>query len=98
MPRRLDAREAGFAQAFEELLNLKRASEEDVAAVARAIVADVRARGDEAVAEYTKRFDKPDTGHAEPTAEVLEAIDTAAARIEAYHRRQLPKDESFTDE
>jgi histidinol dehydrogenase len=98
MPRRLDAREPGFAQGFEEFLNLKRASEEDVAAVVRAIIAGVRARGDEAVAEYTKRFDKPDAGHAAPTAEVLDAIDVAAARIEVYHRRQLPKDESFTDE
>jgi histidinol dehydrogenase len=58
MARRLDARATDFESAFTELLNAKRESEEDVAASVRAIVADVRARGDAALVDYAKRFDK----------------------------------------
>ena len=98
MARRLDARAPDFAGAFEALLDAKRAIEDDVAATVKAIVADVRARGDEAVAEYTRRFDKPEQVQGDVAPDVLEAIDVAATRIEAYHRRQLPKDERYTDE
>ncbi|HWA90972.1 MAG TPA: histidinol dehydrogenase [Rhizomicrobium sp.] len=96
MVRRLDARAPGFAAQLDALL--KRDGEDDVAAAVKAIVADVRARGDAAVAEYTKRFDKPDQPQPAPSPEALAAIDIAAARIEDYHRRQLPKDERYTDE
>jgi histidinol dehydrogenase len=98
MARRLDARAPDFANQFDALLHAKREIEQDVAATVKAIIADVRARGDEAVAEYTRRFDKPEADSAEPSADVLAAIDLAATRIEAYHRRQMPKDERFTDE
>ena len=58
MARRLDARAADFADAFDALLNATREAEEDVAATVRAIIADVRARGDAALIEFTERFDK----------------------------------------
>jgi len=111
MARRLDARAPGFAAQFDALLNAKREAEEDVAQVVRGIIKDVRARGDEALVELTNRFDR--AGVSVPTlrlttAEIgaaeghcakaqLDALDVAAARIETYHRRQLPKDEWFTD-
>src|SRR5271166_5444894 len=57
MPRRLDTGDPGFATAFAALLGDKRESAADVDADVRAILADVRARGDKAVIEYTKRFD-----------------------------------------
>ncbi len=110
MARRLDARAADFESAFKELLNAKRGSDEDVAASVRAIVADVRARGDAALVDYARRFDKVELTAARLTqdeiaaaegqcaAGVLDALDVAAKRIETYHRRQLPKDESFVDE
>jgi histidinol dehydrogenase len=112
MARRLNTRDAGFAQDFERLLFAKRDVEEDVAAGARAIIADVRARGDAALVELSNRFDRAgvtvetlrlcadEIGAAveQVTAERLGAIETAATRIEAYHRRQLPADERFTDE
>ena len=110
MVRRLDARAPDFGCAFQTLLDAKRESDEDVAQAVRAIVADVRARGDAAVREYTARFDKVEldalrltedeiaAAEAQCPREALDALDTAADRIEAYHRRQLPKDESFTDE
>ncbi len=98
MARRLDARAQDFASRFDALLHAKREIEEDVAATAKAIIADVRARGDEAVGAYTRRFDKPEAPGAEPSAAVLAAIDLAADRIEAYHRLQVPKDELYTDD
>jgi histidinol dehydrogenase len=74
-------------------------------------VKDVRARGGAAVAEYTQRFDKvvvdPDSlaakgidlfeAAARCKNEVREALDFAAARIEAYHKQQRPADHSFKD-
>jgi histidinol dehydrogenase len=110
MARRLDARAQDFESAFQTLLDAKRESDEDVAVSVRAIVADVRARGDDAVREYTARFDKVelaalrlsedeiDAAQAQCSRDALDALDTAARRIEVYHRRQLPKDESFVDE
>ena len=110
MVRRLDARAPDFESAFQTLLDAKRESDEDVAVSVRSIVADVRARGDAAVREYTARFDKVElealrlgedeiaAAEAQCPREAPGAVDTAADRIEVYHRRQLPKDESFVDE
>jgi histidinol dehydrogenase len=106
MPIRLDARDAGFEQEFTALLAMKREVSEDVDQVAGAIIADVRARGDAALIEYTERFDKlsltPQTlrvtdseiaaAFAACTREQLAALETARARIEAYHLRQKPAD------
>lgn len=106
MPIRLDARDAGFEQAFAALLTMKREVSEDVDQVAAGIIADIRARGDEALIDYTGRFDKLDltpatlrVGEAEIDAaidacppEQLAALETARARIEAYHLRQKPVD------
>ncbi len=78
----------------------------------RTIIADVRARGDAALIELTAQFDKLtltpgtlrvslqeiDAAEAQCPAETLKALDVAAKRIEDYHRRQIPKDETFTDE
>jgi histidinol dehydrogenase len=111
MARRLDARAPEFAAQFDALLNVKRETEEDVALAVRAIIADVRARGDAALVELTNRFDKAnvsaatlrltaaETAAAESQCSkvALDALGIAAERIEAYHRRQLPKDEWFTD-
>lgn len=112
MARRLNAADANFEADFQKLLFATREEEEDVAQVVKAIIADVRKRGDKALVELTNRFDK--AGITSETlklsaAEIeaalvkvskaqLEAIETAARRIEAYHRRQLPADERFTDE
>jgi len=112
MARRLDARAAGFAGQFDALILAKRETADDVAATVRAILADVRARGDAALIEYGARFD-----HVTLTASTmrvsaaeiaaaeqacpkaaLAALDVAARRIETYHRRQIPVDDSFTDE
>ena len=111
MARRLNSRDADFAEEFEKLLFAKREVEEDVAAGAKRIIAEVRTRGDAALVELTNTYDRANVtvetlalsadeigaSVSAVTAERLGAIETAATRIEAYHKRQLPADERFTD-
>jgi histidinol dehydrogenase len=111
MPLRLDTRDADFAERFAAFLATKREAAQDVEQAVRAIIADVVARGDEALIELTRRFDRVDlstTGLRVSRAEIdaaaaacdptaLAALKLAHERIEAYHRRQLPRDERFTD-
>src|SRR5688500_13966976 len=111
MPQRLDARDPHFERAFGTLLRLKREVSEDVDGTVAAIIADVVARGDEAVLDYTRRFDGVDlaaervrVGAAELaaataacSADVLEPLKLAKNRIEAYHLPQRPEDRLVTD-
>jgi histidinol dehydrogenase len=108
---RLDTRSADFGQKFRAFLDTKRETAADVEAAVRAIVADVAARGDRALKEYTLKFDRLDLDRvrlkvtpeeidaAEKACsrEALAALETARDRIEVYHRRQVPKDDRFTD-
>ena len=109
--RRLDAAAPGFEKDFSTFLGRNRDTDENVDRVVADIVADVRARGDAAVVEYTRKFDKVDTDaaglrisdserHAAaakvPPAQ-REALTFAARRIEAFHRALLPTDVDFTD-
>jgi histidinol dehydrogenase len=112
MARRLNAADANFAADFENLLFAKREEEEDVAQVVRGIIADVRDRGDAALVDLTNKFDRAnvspetlklsatevDAALKEVSKEQLEAIETAARRIEAYHQRQIPADERYVDD
>jgi histidinol dehydrogenase len=111
MPLRLDTSHAGFAAAFAVLLDAKREVEERVDEIVAAILAEVRARGDAAVIEYTKRFDRLDLApenmriaqaeidEAEQACapERLAALRLAAERIESYHRTQLPAPLDYRD-
>ncbi|MEQ9449929.1 MAG: histidinol dehydrogenase, partial [Rhodospirillaceae bacterium] len=58
MPLRLDSAQSDFEQRFSDLLGAKRESSKDVNDTVASIISDVRARGDEAVAELTNRFDR----------------------------------------
>ncbi len=107
----LDMGSADFEPRFAALLGAKRESAADVDAVVAAIIEDVRARGDEALADYSRRFDRVDigqTGLAIGAAEIeaaiaacdpkaLKALELAHARVMDYHRRQKPADVRFTD-
>ena len=108
---RLDANDKGFEAAFKELLGAKREASVDVNDVVTKIIADVRARGDEALVELTNKFDRvsltPETLRI-PDADLdaalnacdpatLDALKLAKSRIEAYHARQKPEDSRFID-
>jgi histidinol dehydrogenase len=108
---RLDTRAADFAEKFRVFLGTKREVSADVEAAARAIVADVAVRGDQALRDYTRKFDHFDLDRAglRVTGEeiaaalgkcerrTLDALSFARDRIEAFHRRQMPQDDRFTD-
>jgi histidinol dehydrogenase len=110
-PKRLDASAPGFEEQFSAFLGRNRDTDENVDRIVADIVADVRARGDAALVEYTRKFDKVETdaaglrvsdaGRKAAAAKVpaaqREALAFAARRIEAFHRALLPKDVDFTD-
>lgn len=111
MPQQLDALAPGFAAAFTAIVDARRNSDADVAADVAAIIADVRARGDTAVAELTVKFDAVNldiAGWEIPVAELdaalaglapdlRAALDLAATRIRAFHERQKPLDNDTVD-
>lgn len=112
MPQFLDCSDSDFEMRFTALLEAKREDSPDVDDAVTRIIADVRARGDAAVIELTERYDRmalsPDQLRLK-SGEIAEAIDhvgsedraaleLAAERITAYHERQRPTDESWTDE
>ena len=111
MPIRLDSRDKDFSRRIDEFLALKREVSDDVDAAARAIVADVMTRGDAALFEATKRFDRLELSAGTvriSTSEIvaavkacdrqtLDALTLARDRIQDFHRRQLPKDERHRD-
>ena len=111
MPIQLDIRAGDFAQKFRAFLDTKREAAADVETAVRAIVADVAARGDPALRDYTLKFDKLDLERAAMrvtaaeiaaaaaacSREALDALNFARDRIESYHRRQVPQDDRFTD-
>jgi histidinol dehydrogenase len=108
---RLDSRATDFAERFRAFLDTKREAAADVEAAVRPIVADVIARGDRALQDYTLQFDQFDLERAglrvtdddiaaaiescEPRT--LEALSFARQRIEQFHRRQIPQNDLFTD-
>src|ERR1700680_3779622 len=111
MARRLNARAQDFDREFAALIEAQRDTDEDVSRSVRDIIADVRAKGDAALIAFALRFDGAELSLASlrvsddeiaaadracPEA-LKDALRFAALRIEAYHRRQLPSDESFRD-
>ncbi len=105
---RLATAEPDFAARFAELLGQARETTENVAGPVAAIIADVRAHGDAALAALTRKFDRHDLklrvtqqeveaacGAIAP--ELMRALETAATRIEAFHRAQMPQDLRMTD-
>ncbi len=108
----LDTTDPEFESRFRALVSLRREDAPEVSQAVAKIIADVRARGDVALAELTARHD-----HLELTPEEFtvseeeveraisgigsrerEALQLAASRIRAYHERQRPDDALWTDE
>ena len=111
MPWRLVSTDPDFEERFAALLGAKREQAADVDAAVRAIVARVRKEGDAALIALTSQFDQleltPATmrvseaeieaAHAATSPDTLQALSLAHDRIAAHHRRQLPKDDRYTD-
>jgi histidinol dehydrogenase len=111
MAKRLHAGAPGFAENFSALLAAQRETAEDVDGAVRAILADVAERGDAALLDYTRRFDRLDLAPpklrvareeiegvvASCDGEALDALRLAKERIETYHAAQRPTDRRETD-
>ena len=99
-----------FSTQFNALVNDRTEATVDVSGTVKDIIADVKARGDAAVKEYTTRFDHYSSDSfrlsesfiakqaAQCPQEVQQALELAAKRITAFHRQQLPQDIAYTDE
>jgi histidinol dehydrogenase len=112
MALRLDERAPGFAAEFARLALQRREEQSDVREQVGAILARVAAEGDAAVLDYTLRFDRHRASAeqlrvadeeiaravADCPADLRAALELAAARIAAFHRRQLPADQEFSDD
>lgn len=108
----LDISDRDFEVRFTAVLSAKREDSPDVDTVVAEIIADVRARGDVAVLEYTKRFDRLkatgdtlaftqdeiDAAASKVTPDERAALELAATRIRAYHTPQIPQDQQWEDE
>ena len=103
--------DSDFESQFVKLLTAKRAQSVDVAKVVSDILADVSQRGDQALFELTQKFDGFDlkarglavskqeitAGYDACDGEIIAALELAAERIKAYHQRQIPENERYTD-
>jgi histidinol dehydrogenase len=110
--RRFSFTDPDFQAAFKAFLDERRGSPADVDAAAATVLDAVKTHGLEAVLDYSRKFDKVELtaqtirvtpeeieqGWADTPADVREAIAFAAARIRAYHSRQRPVDQAWTDE
>jgi len=103
--------DAGFEQRFAAFLTTKREVSADVNTAVRDIIARVRAEGDAALIDYTRRFDRADLAtlgiavsrqdiedaYTQADPATVEALKLARDRIHAHHARQMPKDDRYTD-
>ena len=110
---KLNTKDQGFQDAFTTLLNSKREDSVDVSDTVKSIISDVTHRGDAAVLELTKKFDRVSASSMAELAltpddlaaaydriddELKSALSTAATRIKAFHEKQLPQDIAYKDD
>ncbi|HEU4375243.1 MAG TPA: histidinol dehydrogenase, partial [Telluria sp.] len=109
--RKLDSTEPGFRKKLDTLLAFEEAADDAIESAVMKILADVKARGDAAVLEYTNRFDRIsakamaefDVKPAELDAALASlpeaqraALQTAAERIRVFHERQKQELQGFS--
>ncbi|MFC3340570.1 histidinol dehydrogenase [Paracandidimonas soli] len=109
---RLDSRSEDFSRQLRTLLAFDASQDEAIEQAAADILRNIRARGDEALLEYTQRFDRVQAASVSaleiPRSEWLAALDglpqaqrkaleAAAARVRAYHERQRASDWNYTE-
>ena len=111
--RRFSSSDTDFRRDLEHLLAFETAQDDQIDKVVADILRDVKTRGDEAVLEYTRRFDRVETqtmGELELAKAELaaaleslpidqrEALETAALRVRAYHEKQLLSSWTYTED
>ncbi len=111
--RRLTTRAAGFDAELAALTHYEAVQDEAVESAVRAIIGEVRRRGDAALLEYTLRFDQVEartvgeleiprraleSALASLSGEQADALREAAARIRRFHERQTAESWTYVDE
>ena len=111
MIRKLDSTQDDFQETLDALLAFEAETDDAIEGAVAKIIADVRARGDEAVLEYTNRFDRTKAASmagfdiAQPELDAAlaslpdaqrAALQTAAERIRVFHERQKQELQGFT--
>ncbi|MRX33834.1 histidinol dehydrogenase [Aminobacter sp. MDW-2] len=103
--------DADFEKRFAAFLTTKREISPDVDATVRAIIDDVRGRGDAALIDYSNKFDRADLGklgiavsradieqaYKDADPETVEALRFARDRIHSHHARQMPRNDRYVD-
>ena len=111
MAKRLSTRDPGFEAAFASFLTEKREASADVGSAVAAIIDAVRTQGDQALHDFTQKFDgtdlnavglkitaaEIDAAVAACPADTLQALEFAKQRIEDHHARQVPESGHYTD-
>ena len=111
MVKQLKTKDPSFKDDFKTLLQNNRSGQNDVTAVVKQILNDVKDRGDQAVFDYTRKFDRLDLtpqtlrvsktdiedAHKQCAPKTIEALKIAATRISDFHRRHLPQDDDMID-
>ena len=110
--RQLSSRAAGFNEELIRLLAFEAEADEKLEATVAGILADVRKRGDAAVLEYTRKFDRLPLADATAMelskdelkaafdalpADQKSALEQAAQRVTDYHRKQVQTSWSYTE-
>jgi histidinol dehydrogenase len=112
MPIRLNLSSSSFAEEFIEFLNIKRESQASIEKVVAKILENIRINGDEALFNYTSRFDRhqlaPNNISISPQEinqalracdqEQLKSLKLAEKRIRDFHEKQLPSDLDYKDD
>ncbi|WP_027855493.1 histidinol dehydrogenase [Marinobacterium litorale] len=110
---RLDSQQSDFDQRLDSLLAWESVSDAGVNEVVNEIIGRIRAEGDKALVEYTNRFDRMSVSSMSELemgqerlqaaleglpAEQRQALEAAAARVRAYHERQLAGSWQYTED
>ncbi len=110
--RQLSSGAAGFEAELSKLLAFEETADEKLEATVAAILADVRKRGDAAVLEYTRKFDRLPLANVAAMelsrdelrvafeglpADQRSALEQAAQRVTDYHKKQVQASWSYTD-
>ena len=111
--KRLTTSQADYQSQMETLLAWEGVSDDQVNTTVRDIIKNIRLRGDEALVEYTNKFDRMnvssmkeltfnqeqiDTAYNTIPADQRQALEIAAERVRSYHKHQIMESWSYTEE
>ena len=112
MSQTLSTLQPDFAIRFDRIVEARRETDSEVAGQVTDILRSVRARGDDALFDYTQRFDSYTLGetsdwsipperceqaYRDLPGDLRDALELAAARIRSYHEAQLPENRDYVD-